>query len=74
MQQIYSLCHIHEKYNKNIVVAQVLIFSQMTRVLDVLEDYLTGRNVQYERLDGSVGGADRQVPNSSEHWGTFREH
>ncbi|GMN64032.1 hypothetical protein TIFTF001_033108 [Ficus carica] len=42
---------------------RVLIFSQMTKLLDILEDYL---NIEfgpktYERVDGSVGVADRQT-------------
>eukprot|EP00051_Salpingoeca_urceolata_P019520 m.285948 g.285948 ORF g.285948 m.285948 type:complete len:1583 (+) comp19435_c1_seq19:182-4930(+) len=39
---------------------RVLIFSQMTRLLDVLEEYVTCRGFGYERIDGSVTGADRQ--------------
>ncbi|KAF5733572.1 Chromatin remodeling complex subunit [Tripterygium wilfordii] len=42
---------------------RVLIFSQMTKLLDILEDYL---NIEfgpkmYERVDGSVSVADRQT-------------
>eukprot|EP00698_Gefionella_okellyi_P020055 TRINITY_DN6248_c0_g1_i1.p1 TRINITY_DN6248_c0_g1~~TRINITY_DN6248_c0_g1_i1.p1 ORF type:complete len:1850 (-),score=436.56 TRINITY_DN6248_c0_g1_i1:95-5080(-) len=40
---------------------KVLIFSQMTRVLDILEDYLTYRKYKYERIDGRVRGNDRQA-------------
>eukprot|EP00514_Thraustochytrium_sp_LLF1b_P012886 CAMPEP_0184547034 /NCGR_PEP_ID=MMETSP0199_2-20130426/5316_1 /TAXON_ID=1112570 /ORGANISM="Thraustochytrium sp., Strain LLF1b" /LENGTH=2056 /DNA_ID=CAMNT_0026941483 /DNA_START=405 /DNA_END=6575 /DNA_ORIENTATION=- len=39
---------------------RVLIFSQMTRMLDILEDYLLFRQYAYERIDGSVRGVDRQ--------------
>jgi len=39
---------------------KVLIFSQMTRVLDILEDYLCYRGYSYERIDGSVRGDLRQ--------------
>ncbi|XP_038995425.1 protein CHROMATIN REMODELING 4-like isoform X2 [Hibiscus syriacus] len=42
---------------------RVLIFSQMTKLLDILEDYLTiefGPKT-YERVDGSVSVADRQT-------------
>merc|ERR1719160_1049501 len=38
---------------------QVLIFSQMTRMLDILEDYLTWRNYKFRRLDGAVSAAER---------------
>lgn len=37
-----------------------LIFSQMTRVLDVLEDYCRARGHTYVRLDGSITGKARQ--------------
>jgi len=40
---------------------KVLIFSQMVRMLDLLEDYLHLRNIQCERLDGSIKGIDRQA-------------
>merc|ERR1712087_1032475 len=39
---------------------RVLIFSQMSHLLDIMEDYLNFREHLYERLDGSVTGADRQ--------------
>ncbi|ETO23539.1 Chromodomain helicase-DNA-binding protein [Reticulomyxa filosa] len=39
---------------------RVLIFSQMTRLLDIIEDFLVYRQYQYERLDGGVTGASRQ--------------
>lgn len=31
----------------------------MTRLLDVMEDYLELRNYRYLRLDGSTGGSER---------------
>ena len=40
---------------------KVLIFSQMVRVLDILEDFLTYRNYSFERLDGQVQGNLRQA-------------
>ncbi|KAH8874449.1 Chromodomain-helicase-DNA-binding protein 1-like [Schistosoma japonicum] len=40
-------------------VHKVLVFSQMTRMLDIIQDYLTLRGYSYERLDGSVRGDDR---------------
>lgn len=42
---------------------RVLIFSQMTKLLDILEDYLTiefGPKT-FERVDGSVSVSDRQI-------------
>jgi len=39
---------------------RVLIFSQMTRMLDILEDFCEGHGYKYERIDGSVNGAARQ--------------
>ena len=39
---------------------RVLIFSQMTKMLDLLEDYLEGENYKYERIDGSITGHIRQ--------------
>lgn len=40
---------------------RVLIFSQMTRLLDILEDYMLDCNYPYERIDGTVVGDDRQA-------------
>ena len=40
---------------------RVLIFSQMTKMLDILEDYLLARGHGFERLDGNVGSAERQL-------------
>lgn len=39
---------------------RVLIFSQMTKMLDILEDYLEGEGYKYERIDGSITGSIRQ--------------
>ncbi|PPD73324.1 hypothetical protein GOBAR_DD29743 [Gossypium barbadense] len=41
--------------------SRVLIFSQMTRLLDILEDYLMFRGYQYCRIDGNTGGEDRDA-------------
>ncbi|KAL4284176.1 hypothetical protein GQ457_16G031110 [Hibiscus cannabinus] len=41
--------------------SRVLIFSQMTRLLDILEDYLMFRGYQYCRIDGNTGGDDRDA-------------
>merc|ERR1719431_2495293 len=52
--------------------SRVLIFSQMTRVLDILEDYCFWRGYSYCRIDGQTNHDDRQrqideynAPNSS---------
>jgi len=39
---------------------RVLIFSQMTKMLDLLEDYLEGLQYKYERIDGGITGTLRQ--------------
>lgn len=39
---------------------RVLIFSQMTRMLDILEDFLESESYKYERIDGSITGQLRQ--------------
>ena len=40
---------------------KVLIFSQMVRCLDILEDYLVHMRYPYERIDGRVRGNLRQA-------------
>jgi SWI/SNF-related matrix-associated actin-dependent regulator of chromatin subfamily A member 5 len=40
--------------------SRVLIFSQMTRLLDILEDYLVFRSFEYCRIDGSTAGDVRE--------------
>ncbi|XP_005102157.1 SWI/SNF-related matrix-associated actin-dependent regulator of chromatin subfamily A member 5 [Aplysia californica] len=40
--------------------SRVLIFSQMTRMLDILEDYCFWRNYNYCRLDGQTPHEERQ--------------
>ncbi|XP_036396796.1 chromodomain-helicase-DNA-binding protein 1-like [Megalops cyprinoides] len=40
---------------------RVLLFSQMTRVLDILQDFMEYRGYSYERLDGSVRGEERNL-------------
>ena len=42
---------------------QVLVFSQMTMVLDILEDYLNFRGYDYCRIDGStdMNSRDEQI-------------
>ncbi|XP_039114960.1 probable chromatin-remodeling complex ATPase chain [Dioscorea cayenensis subsp. rotundata] len=41
--------------------SRVLIFSQMTRLLDILEDYLMFRGYLYCRIDGNTDGEDRDT-------------
>eukprot|EP00897_Mesotaenium_endlicherianum_P003066 jgi/Mesen1/2788/ME000170S01898 len=41
--------------------SRVLIFSQMTRLLDILEDYSIFRGYQYCRIDGNTGGDEREA-------------
>ena len=40
--------------------SRVLIFSQMTRMLDILEDYCLYRKLGYCRIDGNTSGDDRE--------------
>lgn len=40
---------------------RVLIFSQMVRMLDILGDYLSLRNHQFQRLDGTIAAGPRRM-------------
>ncbi|KAI3652349.1 hypothetical protein MP228_002674 [Amoeboaphelidium protococcarum] len=40
---------------------RVLIFSQMTKCLDIISDYLAYKGYKYERIDGSIRGDLRQA-------------
>ncbi|KAH3683547.1 hypothetical protein WICPIJ_005474 [Wickerhamomyces pijperi] len=40
---------------------RVLMFFQMTQVMDIMEDFLQHRGLKYMRLDGSTKADDRQV-------------
>ncbi|KAG0504100.1 hypothetical protein HPP92_004172 [Vanilla planifolia] len=40
---------------------RVLIYSQFQHMLDLLEDYLSFKKWNYERIDGRIGGAERQI-------------
>lgn len=40
---------------------KVLIFSQMVRMLDILEDFVKYRKYPFERLDGRIRGNERQA-------------
>ncbi len=39
---------------------RVLLFSQFVMLLDILDDYLRGRNYIFGRIDGSITGRERQ--------------
>ena len=39
---------------------RVLLFSQFLGMIDILEDFLAGLNLRYQRLDGSVSSLERQ--------------
>ncbi|XP_048729194.2 chromodomain-helicase-DNA-binding protein 5-like isoform X3 [Ostrea edulis] len=39
---------------------RLLIFSQMTKMLDILEDFLEYEGYKYERIDGGITGSQRQ--------------
>ena len=39
----------------------MLLFSQMTRALDVIQDYLDLRSIPHLRLDGTTKSEDRHV-------------
>ncbi|KAJ3554645.1 hypothetical protein NM688_g2999 [Phlebia brevispora] len=39
---------------------RVLLFSQFVIALDIIEDFLTGENIKFLRLDGNTKQADRQ--------------
>ncbi|KAJ2082717.1 hypothetical protein H4R24_001387 [Coemansia sp. RSA 988] len=38
---------------------RLLLFAQFKDTLDILEDYLTGEDIRYERIDGDTSAADR---------------
>jgi SWI/SNF-related matrix-associated actin-dependent regulator of chromatin subfamily A member 5 len=41
--------------------SRVLIFTQMTRILDILEDFMVMRGYQYCRIDGNTTHEDREA-------------
>ena len=43
----------------NSICWQVLLFSTMTRLLDVMEEYLVWKQYRYLRLDGHTSGQER---------------
>lgn len=40
---------------------RVLIFSQMVQMLNILDDYMTNKGYQFQRLDGNIPAAKRQA-------------
>ncbi|XP_054419257.1 chromodomain-helicase-DNA-binding protein 1-like [Pteronotus mesoamericanus] len=40
---------------------RILLYSQMTQMLDILQDYMDYRGYSYERVDGSVRGEERHL-------------
>ncbi|KAL2926136.1 CHD3-type chromatin-remodeling factor PICKLE [Bienertia sinuspersici] len=40
---------------------RVLVYTQFQNMLDILEDYMTYKKWHYERIDGKVSGAERQI-------------
>ena len=48
------LNRLHERGNR------VLIFSQMSRILDILEDFMVMRSYKYCRIDGNTTYEDRE--------------
>ena len=64
--------HLYENSGKMILLnkllpklqrqgSRVLIFCQMTRMLDILEDYLLLQRYRYCRIDGNTSGDDRDA-------------
>ncbi|KAJ3068116.1 Chromodomain-helicase-DNA-binding protein 1-like [Podochytrium sp. JEL0797] len=51
----HLLAHLHSTNHR------VLLFSQMTQMLNILQDYLTYRGYSHVRLDGSIRGQDRHT-------------
>jgi SNF2 family DNA or RNA helicase len=55
-----ALLSLSPSHNPRMLDPQVLIFSQFTTVLDILEDVCALRKHDYCRLDGSVPFAERR--------------
>ncbi|OHT14944.1 SNF2 family N-terminal domain containing protein [Tritrichomonas foetus] len=49
-----------DKLLPSLIGHRILIFSQMTSILDIIEDFCIYKSYNYERIDGSVTGSDRQ--------------
>ena len=53
---------LHKLLEKLIAAgSRVLIFSQMSRMLDIISDYLVSTNQEHCRIDGSMGITDREA-------------
>lgn len=50
---------VSSRESQDFRIVQVLVFSTMTRLLDIVEDQLDWRGIQYLRLDGSTASAER---------------
>ena len=64
---VYHVSHVQRRifdcFLKSIelwVLSKVLIFSQMTQMMDIIADYLEFRDFSHSRLDGSMKMTDRQ--------------
>ncbi|XP_027161821.1 probable helicase CHR10 [Coffea eugenioides] len=57
--KLVILDHILQKLHNS--GHRVLLFAQMTKTLDILQDFLEWRKYSYERLDGSVRAEERFV-------------
>ena len=40
---------------------KVVMFSQFTKMLDIIQEWITNQDYYYERIDGSITGKDRQA-------------
>lgn len=56
---LWLVSHKHKYLLSLVVTFQVLIFSQMTSILDLLMDYCYLRDFKYSRLDGSMSFSER---------------
>ncbi|KAG9478493.1 hypothetical protein GDO78_013504, partial [Eleutherodactylus coqui] len=74
LHELWALLNflLPDVFNSADVSSRVLIFSQMTRLLDILEDYCMWRGYEYCRLDGQTPHEEREkaierfnAPNSS---------
>ncbi|OIW18459.1 hypothetical protein TanjilG_13211 [Lupinus angustifolius] len=57
VMELRNICN--HPYLSQLHADEVLFFSTMTRLLDVMEEYLTLKQYRYLRLDGHTSGGDR---------------